>query len=181
MLSDGEIRASITSGRIKVAPFRDEMVQPASIDVTLSTSFVEFDLSISDPIDPLNPPGAEEYNRFEADAMVLWPRSFVLGSTAEIVTIPADIVCRIEGKSSLARLGLIVHATAGFVDPGWSGRLTLEISNLSHRPIQLQAGMRIAQLSFQSMSFRSRKPYGSPGLGSKYHGQVETTPSRNGG
>lgn len=178
MLSDTQIRAAIEKGRIGVTPYQDRLVQPASLDVTLAPSFMKFSDAFTDPIDPLDPPGEEEYDRFEADVMVLWPRQFVLGSTAETVTISNDIVCRIEGKSSLARLGLIVHATAGFVDPGWSGRLTLEISNLSPRPILLHAGMPVAQLSFQNMSAPARTPYGADGLGSKYRGQHEPTPSR---
>lgn len=178
MLSDSEIRHAINQGRVKVDPFDEAMIQPASLEMTLGTTFVKFSDAYPEPIDPLNPPKAEEYETYEADVSVLWPGQFVLGSTVERLSLPADLCARVEGKSSLGRLGLIVHATAGFVDPGFAGHLTLEIANLNSRPILLHAGMRICQLSFVPMSAPARRPYGSGQLGSKYQGQAGPTPAR---
>lgn len=178
MLSDIEIQRAITQGRIKVTPFDEGLIQPASLELTLATTFTKFSDAYTDPIDPLNPPTPEQYETYEADVGVLWPGQFVLGSTVERIALPADLCARVEGKSSLGRLGLIVHATAGFVDPGFAGHLTLEIANLNSRPILLHAGMRICQLSFVPMSAPARRPYGSPQLGSKYQGQNGPTPAR---
>ena len=112
------------------------------------------------------------------EPFILQPHTFCLGSTVEAVTLPDDIVARVDGKSSLGRLGLLVHATAGYVDPGWTGQLTLELSNQSQMPIAVYYGMRIAQISFLRLTTPANRPYGSPGLGSKYQGQTGPTPSR---
>ena len=113
------------------------------------------------------------------EPFVLHPGEFVLGTTVERVTLPDDIVARLEGKSSLGRLGLLIHSTAGYVDPGWDGRLTLELSNVANLPIVLTPGMKIGQISFAQMTTPVDRPYGSPGLGSRYQGQEQTTPSRS--
>jgi dCTP deaminase len=155
-------------------------VQPASVDLKLGTSFRVFHNHRLPAIDLGNPPsGVTEHVQIEDDAnFVIHPGEFVLGTTVEWVELPDDIVARIEGKSSLGRLGLIVHATAGFVDPGFSGTLTLEITNLTRVPIVLWPRKPIAQLSFMALDRAAERPYGHPDLGSHYHGQVEATESR---
>jgi dCTP deaminase len=156
------------------------MVQPASVDLKLGTSFRVFHNHRLPAIDLAEPPtGVTEHVQIEDTAsFVIHPGEFVLGSTVEWVQLPDDIVARIEGKSSLGRLGLIVHATAGFVDPGFSGTLTLEITNLTRVPIVLWPGKPIAQLSFMALDRPAERPYGHPELGSHYHGQMEATESR---
>lgn len=177
IFSDSGIRKAISDGRIRMDPFRDDLVQPASIDVTLGNRFVEFRPG-NETIDPLEGVPEEAYNRYEADVMMLWPQGFVLGSTVERLTLPSDIAARVEGKSSLARLGLLVHVTAGFIDPGFSGEITLEIANLSPRPVRLYAGMRIAQIGFFGMGAPAKAPYGSATTGSKYQHQSGPVTSR---
>ena len=156
------------------------MVQPASVDLKLGTSFRVFHNHRLPAIDLAHPPsGVTEHVQIDEDAsFVIHPGEFVLGTTVEWVELPDDIVARIEGKSSLGRLGLIVHATAGFVDPGFSGTLTLEITNLTRVPIVLWPGKPIAQLSFMALDQAAERPYGHPDLGSHYHGQLEATESR---
>ncbi|HMJ97215.1 MAG TPA: dCTP deaminase [Thermoleophilaceae bacterium] len=180
VLSDGTIRRLVEEERIKIRPWDPTMVQPASVDLRLSTSFRVFHNHRLPAIDLAEPPtGVTEHVQIEDTAsFVIHPGEFVLGSTVEWVELPDDIVARIEGKSSLGRLGLIVHATAGFVDPGFSGTLTLEITNLTRVPIILWPGKPIAQLSFMTLDRPAERPYGHPDLGSHYHGQVEATESR---
>jgi dCTP deaminase len=182
VLSDASIRGLIADGRIKIDPWDDGMVQPASVDLKLGPSFRVFHNFRVESIDLLDPPtNLTEHVTIEADEpFVIHPGEFVLGRTEEYVELPDDIVARIEGKSSLGRLGLIVHATAGFVDPGFKGTLTLEITNLTRVPIKLWAGKPIAQLSFMTLDRPAERPYGHPDLGSHYHGQVEATESRYG-
>jgi dCTP deaminase len=150
------------------------------VDLKLGTSFRVFHNHRLPAIDLAQPPtGVTEHVQIEDSAsFVIHPGEFVLGTTVEWVELPDDIVARIEGKSSLGRLGLIVHATAGFVDPGFSGTLTLEITNLTRVPIVLWPGKPIAQLSFMALDRAAERPYGHPELGSHYHGQVEATESR---
>jgi dCTP deaminase len=180
VLSDGTIRRFVDEGRIRIEPWDPLMVQPASVDLKLGTSFRVFHNHRIQVIDLADPPtGLTE--RVEVDTeepFVIHPGEFVLGRTEEHVAIPDDVVARIEGKSSLGRLGLIVHATAGFVDPGFSGTLTLEITNFNSVPIVLRPGLPIAQLSFMTLDRAAERPYGHPDLGSHYHGQVEATESR---
>ena len=180
VLSDGTIRRLVEEERIKIRPWDPSMVQPASVDLRLGTSFRVFHNHRLPAIDLAEPPtGVTEHVQIEDNAsFVIHPGEFVLGSTVEWVELPDDIVARIEGKSSLGRLGLIVHATAGFVDPGFSGTLTLEITNLTRVPIVLWPGKPIAQLSFMALDRPAERPYGHPELGSHYHGQVEATESR---
>lgn len=180
VLSDGTIRRLVADGAIKVDPWDDEMVQPASIDLRLGHSFRVFHNHRASAIDLKDPPrGLTEMVEITDDEpFLIHPGEFVLGRTLEHVTLPDDVVARIEGKSSIGRLGLIVHATAGFVDPGWTGTLTLEITNLTRIPIKLWANLPIAQLSFMALDRPAERPYGHPELGSHYHGQVEATESR---
>ena len=180
VLSDGTIRRLVDEQRIRIEPWDPSMVQPASIDLKLGRSFRVFHNHRLPAIDLAEPPrNVTEHVQVEEDAsFVIHPGEFVLGTTVEWVELPNDIVARIEGKSSLGRLGLIVHATAGFVDPGFSGTLTLEITNLTRVPIVLWPGKPIAQLSFMALDRAAERPYGHPDLGSHYHGQVEATESR---
>ncbi len=180
VLSDRSIREEIEKGRIVVDPLGDGAVQPASVDLSLSDSFRVFRntskpfVDVREPVDDLTEPV-----QIAADEpFVIQPGTFFLGSTLETITLPDDIVGRVDGRSSLGRLGLLVHATAGYIDPGWTGRLTLELSNQSQMPIALYQGMRIAQISFLRLSTPVDRPYGSPELGSKYQGQTDPTPSR---
>jgi dCTP deaminase len=180
VLSDGTIRRLVEEGRITIDPWDAGMVQPASVDLRLGRSFRVFHNHKLPAIDLAEPPqGVTELVEIDADqSFVIHPGEFVLGTTEEWVELPDDIVARIEGKSSLGRLGLIVHATAGFVDPGFKGTLTLEITNLTRVPIKLYAGIAIAQLSFMALDQPAERPYGSPELGSHYQGQVAATESR---
>ncbi|MCW2999488.1 MAG: dCTP deaminase [Solirubrobacterales bacterium] len=180
VLSDGTIRRLVEAGRIKIEPWDPGMVQPASVDLNLGPSFRVFHNFRVPAIDLADPPTnlTEHVELRDGESFVIHPGEFVLGRTEEFVEIPDDIVARIEGKSSLGRLGLIVHATAGFVDPGFKGTLTLEITNLTRVPIILWPGKPIAQLSFMTLDAPAQRPYGHPDLGSHYHGQVEATESR---
>ncbi|MEA2256588.1 MAG: dCTP deaminase, partial [Solirubrobacteraceae bacterium] len=175
VLSDGTIRRLVAEGRVRVDPWDDSMVQPASIDLRLGRSFRVFHNHRISAIDLAAPPKnlTEHVEVADGESFVIHPGEFVLGRTQEAVELPDDLVARIEGKSSLGRLGLIVHATAGFVDPGFAGTLTLEITNLTRVPIILWPGKPIAQLSFMTLDRPAERPYGHPDLGSHYHGQVE--------
>ena len=180
VLSDGTIRRLVDEGRITIEPWDPGMVQPASVDLNLGPSFRVFHNFRVAAIDLADPPTnlTEHVQLAEGESFVIHPGEFVLGRTQEHVQIPDDIVARIEGKSSLGRLGLIVHATAGFVDPGFQGTLTLEITNLTRVPIILWPGRPIAQLSFMTLDAPAQRPYGHPDLGSHYHGQIDATESR---
>ena len=180
VLSDGTIRRLAAEGAIKVDPWDDAMVQPASVDLRLGHSFRVFHNHRASAIDLKDPPRnlTEQVTIADDEPFLIHPGEFVLGRTLEWVELPDDIVARIEGKSSIGRLGLIVHATAGFVDPGWKGTLTLEITNLTRIPIKLWANLPIAQLSFMTLDRAAERPYGHPELGSHYHGQLEATESR---
>jgi dCTP deaminase len=180
VLSDGTIRRLVESGQIVIEPWDDALVQPASVDLRLGDSFRVFENHKVTAIDLRDPPTnlTKEVEVGEGEPFAIHPGEFVLGRTLEHVQIPDDVVARIEGKSSLGRLGLIVHATAGFVDPGFTGTLTLEITNLTRVPIKLYAGLPIAQLSFMALDAPAQRPYGSQELGSHYQGQVAATESR---
>lgn len=182
LLSDKDIRAEIEAGRVVLDPYDPEMIQPSSIDVRLDKYFRLFDNHKYPYIDP----AAEqpELTRLvevseEEEGFVLHPGEFVLGSTLETVTLPDDLAARVEGKSSLGRLGLMTHATAGFVDPGFSGHVTLELSNVATLPIMLYPGMKIGQLAFFRLSSSAEHPYGSGPYGSHYQGQRGPTASRS--
>jgi len=180
VLSDGTIRRLIDAGRIVIRPWDPGLVQPASVDLRLGDSFRVFHNHRAAAIDLREPPTnlTEEVVTRDGEAFVIHPGEFVLGRTLEYVELPDDVVARIEGRSSLGRLGLIVHATAGFVDPGFKGTLTLEIANLTRIPIKLYAGGPIAQLSFMALDAPAERPYGSAELGSHYQGQMAATDSR---
>jgi len=181
VLSDGTIRSLVQARRIVVDPWEPELVQPASIDLRLGDSFRVFHNHRVTAIDLREGPPKELTDEVVAsreDGFVIHPGEFCLGRTQEWVELPDDVVARIEGKSSLGRLGLIVHATAGFIDPGWKGTLTLELNNLTRVPIKLYPGLLIAQLSFMALDRPAQRPYGSADLGSHYQGQVAATESR---
>ena len=180
VLSDRDIRRQITQGRIVVEPHDDDAVQPASVDLRLGSPLLVEDTARLALIDPRQQSDMQ-WRTVELDENVpygLKPGEFALGITAENIELPDDIVGRLDGKSSLGRLGLVVHSTAGFVDPGWKGRLTLELSNLSSIPINLYLGMKSSQISFVWLSSPAERPYGSEGLNSKYQGQMGPVPSR---
>jgi dCTP deaminase len=182
VLSDGTIRRLVEDGRIKIDPWDEALVQPASVDLRLGDSFRVFHNHRASAIDLRDPPQhlTEEVKVTGDEPFVIHPGEFALGRTMEWVELPNDIVARIEGKSSLGRLGLIVHATAGFCDPGWKGTLTLELANLTRVPILLYHGLAIAQLSFMALDVPAERPYGHEELGSHYQGQVDATASRYG-
>ncbi len=183
ILSDRTIREELAAGRIVLDPFDESLVQPASVDVRLDRYFRVFLNHTMAVIDVKQ--NLEELTRLveipESDpdrAFILHPGEFVLGSTQERVALPEDMVGRVEGKSSLGRLGLLIHSTAGFIDPGFDGHITLELSNVASLPITLYPGMKIGQISFLKMTTPADVPYGSGKLGSKYQGQRGPTPSR---
>jgi len=181
VLSDGTIRRLVEDGAIVIKPWNPELVQPASIDLRLGDTFRVFHNHRAAVIDLKEGPPkglTEEVVATPEDGFVIHPGEFCLGRTEEWVELPDDVVARIEGKSSLGRLGLIVHATAGFIDPGWKGTLTLELNNLTRVPIKLYPGLLIAQLSFMGLDRAAERPYGSEELGSHYQGQVAATESR---
>jgi dCTP deaminase len=180
VLSDHSIRAEIESGRLVFDPFDADMVQPSSVDVRVDRCFRVFHnarypfIDVRQPMDDLT-----ELVEVEPDEpFILHPGEFVLGQTLERVSLPDDLVARLEGKSSIGRLGLLIHSTAGFVDPGFKGNLTLELSNVANLPITIYHGMPIGQISFMRMDRPVEKPYGSREARSKYQGQAEPTPSR---
>ncbi len=181
LLSDRDIRAEIDSGRVELEPFDEAMIQPSSIDVRLDRFFRVFENHRYPHIDPAeDQPELTQPVEPEGDKpFILHPGEFVLGSTYEIVTLPDDVAARLEGKSSLGRLGLLTHSTAGFIDPGFSGHVTLELSNVATLPIKLWPGMKIGQLCFFRLSSPSEHPYGSEKYGSRYQGQRGPTPSRS--
>jgi dCTP deaminase len=181
LLSDRDIRSELDSGRIGLDPLDMAMVQPSSVDVRLDRFFRLFDNHKYQHIDPaLDQPDLTRLVEVDAkEAFVLHPGEFVLGATFEVVTLPDDIAARLEGKSSLGRLGLLTHSTAGFIDPGFSGHVTLELSNVATLPITLWPGMKIGQLCFFRLSSSAEHPYGSEKYGSRYQGQRGPTASRS--
>jgi len=180
LLSDRDIRAEVAEGRFRLDPYDDTLVQPSSVDVRLDRWFRVFANSRSTHIDPsVQQDDLTELVEPEGDdAFVLHPGEFVLGSTLEVVTLPDDLAGRLEGKSSLGRLGLLTHSTAGFIDPGFDGHVTLELSNVANLPITLWPGMKIGQLCLFRLSSPALHPYGSSVYGSRYQGQRGPTPSR---
>jgi dCTP deaminase len=179
VLSDRDIRAEIDAGRIVIDPYLPEAVQPSSVDLHLDNRFRVFRNSRYPYIDVREeqPELTELVQVGGDDPFILHPGEFVLGSTLERVALPDDVVARLDGKSSLGRLGLLIHSTAGFVDPGWEGNLTLELSNVANLPITLYDGMKIGQISFQRMSSAVETAYGDAKLGSRYRGQRDPTAS----
>ena len=181
LLSDRDIRAELDSRRILLDPYEPSMLQPSSIDVRLDKYFRLFDNHKYPVIDPAaDQPDLTRLVEVEGDdPFVLHPGEFVLGSTYEAVTLPDDVAARLEGKSSLGRLGLLTHSTAGFIDPGFTGHVTLELSNVATLPIMLYPGMKIGQMCFFRLSSPAEHPYGSSAYGSRYQGQRGPTASRS--
>jgi dCTP deaminase len=179
VLSDGHIRRLIEAGRIGIDPYDPSLQQPSSLDVRVASLFRVFRNSRYPYIDvKLEQEDLTELVEVDdGEPFILHPGEFVLGSTLERVTLPDDLVARLEGKSSLGRLGLLIHSTAGFIDPGFDGHVTLELSNVANLPITIYPGMKIGQLSFVQLSEPAERPYGAGGLGSKYQGQRGPTPS----
>ena len=178
VLSDRSIKSEIAAGRIVIDPYDESLVQPSSVDVRVDNKFRVFHnarypyIDVRKPMDDLT----ELIEVTGDEPFVLHPGEFVLGQTLELIELPDDIVARLEGKSSLGRLGLLIHSTAGFVDPSWTGNLTLELSNVANLPITIYHGMPIGQISFMRMDGPVERGYGS--RGNKYQGQTEPTPSR---
>lgn len=181
LLSDRDIKVEIASGRVGVDPYLESMVQPSSIDVRLDRIFRVFENHRYPHIDPsVEQPDLTREVATEGDEpFVLHPGEFVLGSTFEVISLPDDVAARLEGKSSLGRLGLLTHSTAGFIDPGFSGHVTLELANVATLPILLWPGMKIGQVCFFRMTSPAEFPYGSSIYGSRYQGQRGPTPSRS--
>jgi dCTP deaminase len=181
LLSDRDIKAEISVGRVQVEPYDEAMIQPSSIDVRLDRWFRVFENHKYPHIDPsIEQEDLTRLLETEGDEpFILHPGEFVLGSTYEVVTLPDDVAGRLEGKSSLGRLGLLTHSTAGFIDPGFSGHVTLELSNVATLPITLYPGMKIGQLCLFRLSSPAEYPYGSEKYGSRYQGQRGPTPSRS--
>jgi dCTP deaminase len=180
IFSDRTIKEAVGAGRIVIDPFDEAMVQPSSIDLRCADAFRVFENHLYPVIDPKadQPDLTKEVFATTEEPFILHPGEFVLGSTLEVVGLADDIVARLEGKSSLGRLGLLIHSTAGFIDPGFNGQVTLELSNVANLPIAIYPGMKIGQVSFYQLSTPAENPYGSAGAGSKYQGQSGPTPSR---
>jgi dCTP deaminase len=180
ILSDRTIREELDAGRTVIEPLGEGCIQPSSVDLHVDRFFRVFRnhtmgyIDVKQNLEDLT----EMVEIAEDDVFILHPGEFVLGSTLELVALPEDLVARLEGKSSLGRLGLLIHSTAGFVDAGWNGHLTLELSNVANLPITLYPGMKIGQISFLRMTTEADNPYGSTTVGSKYQGQRGPTPSR---
>ncbi|GAA1255756.1 dCTP deaminase [Oryzihumus leptocrescens] len=181
LLSDRDIRAQVDDGRVVLDPYDAAMIQPSSIDVRLDKFFRLFDNHKYPFIDPATdqPDLTRLVEVEDGEPFILHPGEFVLGSTYEQVTLPDDIAARLEGKSSLGRLGLLTHSTAGFIDPGFTGHVTLELSNVATLPIKLWPGMKIGQMCFFRLTSPAEKPYGTQAYGSRYQGQRGPTASRS--
>lgn len=181
LLSDRDIKAELDSGRVGLDPYEPRMIQPSSVDVRLDRYFRLFDNHKYPFIDPAEdqPDLTRLVEAKGEEPFILHPGEFVLGATFEQVTLPDDLAARLEGKSSLGRLGLLTHSTAGFIDPGFTGHVTLELSNVATLPIKLWPGMKIGQLCFFRLSSPSEKPYGSAEYSSRYQGQRGPTASRS--
>jgi dCTP deaminase len=180
VLSDRTIRRLLEEGRIAIEPYEEELLQPSSVDVRVDRLFRVFRnsrypyIDVKQAMDDLT----ELVEVDDEEPFILHPGEFVLGSTLERIRLPDDLVARLEGKSSLGRLGLLIHSTAGFIDPGWDGHVTLELSNVANLPITIYYAMKIGQLSFVQLTEPAETPYGAGVLGSKYQGQAGPTPSR---
>lgn len=181
LLSDRDIKADLDSGRIRLEPYDPEMIQPSSVDVRIDRYFRLFDNHKYPVIDPaVDQPDLTRLLEVDPEeGFILHPGEFALASTFEQVTLPDNIAARLEGKSSLGRLGLLTHSTAGFIDPGFSGHITLELSNMATLPIRLWPGMKIGQLCFFQLSSPAENPYGAGAMHSRYLGQRGPTASRS--
>ncbi|MTA85013.1 MAG: dCTP deaminase [Actinobacteria bacterium] len=181
LLSDRDIKEQVSTKRVGIEPFDPAMVQPSSVDVRLDRFFRVFENHKYSEIDPSveQPELTRELEVAADEHFILHPGEFVLASTYEVITLPDDIAGRLEGKSSLGRLGLLTHSTAGFIDPGFSGHITLELSNVANLPVKLFPGMKIGQLCLIKLSSPAEHPYGSAVYGSRYQGQRGPTPSKS--
>ena len=181
LLSDRDIKEQVSAKRVGIEPFDPAMVQPSSVDVRLDRFFRVFENHKYSEIDPSieQPELTRELEVAADEHFILHPGEFVLASTYEVITLPDDIAGRLEGKSSLGRLGLLTHSTAGFIDPGFSGHITLELSNVANLPVKLFPGMKIGQLCLIKLSSPAEHPYGSAVYGSRYQGQRGPTPSKS--
>jgi dCTP deaminase len=181
LLSDRDIKEQISAKRVAIEPFDPAMIQPSSVDVRLDRFFRVFENHKYSEIDPSveQPELTRELEVAADEHFILHPGEFVLASTYEVITLPDDIAGRLEGKSSLGRLGLLTHSTAGFIDPGFSGHITLELSNVANLPVKLFPGMKIGQLCLIKLSSPAEHPYGSALYGSRYQGQRGPTPSKS--
>ena len=181
LLSDRDIKAELAAGRIGLEPYQLDMIQPSSVDVRLDRFFRLFDNHKYPYIDPAEdqPNLTRLIETKTNEPFILHPGEFALGSSYELVSLPDDVAARLEGKSSLGRLGLLTHSTAGFIDPGFSGHVTLELSNVATLPIKLWPGMKIGQLCFFQLSSPAERPYGSSEYSSRYQGQRGPTASRS--
>ena len=180
VLSDRTIRSELAGGRIGIDPFDESLIQPSSVDVRVDRYFRVFH-NARYPFIDVKEPQEELTELVEVDSetpFILHPGEFVLGSTLERITLPDDLVARLEGKSSLGRLGLLIHSTAGFIDPGWDGHVTLELSNVANLPITIYPGLKIGQISFFRLTTAADTPYGASGSRNKYQGQRGPTASR---
>src|SRR6188472_4720166 len=180
VLSDRTIARLLAEGQIVIEPYDPTLLQPSSVDVRVDRLFRVFHNARYPFIDvKQQQEDLTELVEIDGDrAFILHPGEFVLGSTLERIVLPDDLVARLEGKSSLGRLGLLIHSTAGFIDPGWDGHVTLELSNVANLPITIYVGMKIGQLSFVQLTEPAENPYGTAAIGSKYQGQAGPTPSR---
>ncbi len=180
VLSDRTIKRLLGEGRIEIDPYDGALLQPSSVDVRVDRFFRVFHNARYPFIDVKQPQEdlTELVEVDEETPFILHPGEFVLGSTLERIRLPDDLVARLEGKSSLGRLGLLIHSTAGYIDPGWNGQVTLELSNVANLPITIYYGMKIGQVSFVQLSEPAEAPYGAAGVGSKYQGQKGPVPSR---
>jgi dCTP deaminase len=179
VLSDATIARYLAEGKVEIDPYDESLLQPSSVDVRVDRLFRVFRNNRAPYIDVKVDQDLTELVEVEDDeAFILHPGEFVLGSTLERITLPDDLVARLEGKSSLGRLGLLIHSTAGFIDPGWDGHVTLELSNVANLPITIYPGMKIGQISFMQMTEPAATPYGSEAIGSKYKGQRGPTASK---
>ena len=180
VLSDRSIKEALGDGRIVIDPLDENDIQPASVDLHLGRTLLAFTNSRRPYVDLREDVAdlTEELALADDEPFMLHPGEFILGSTMETIHLPNDLVASLEGKSSLGRVGLVIHSTAGYVDPGWQGTLTLELTNVSRLPITLYYGMRIGQISFQRMTTPVDRPYGSKELGSRYFGSTGPTATR---
>ncbi len=184
IFSDGTIRRMLAEGRLRIEPLEPEQIQPSTVDVRLGAHFRVFrNNHVTEVVDPYDAPTdlTELVEVGDGQAFVLHPGEFVLATTVEWVALPADVIASVDGKSSLGRWGILIHATAGIVDGGFEGQITLELSNVSPLPVKLWPGMRIGQLTFMAMDRPAERPYGHPDLGSKYQGQRGPVASRYSG
>ena len=183
ILSDKSIKEYLKEGKIVIDPIKDEQqIQPSSVDMRLGDEFKVFKVIRKPYIDPKDEEDIAEYMESstvpEVEAFIIHPNEFALATTQEYVKVPDDLVARVEGRSSMGRLGVTMHVTAGYVDPGFEGRITLEISNIGAMPVALYPGQRVCQLVFETMTTPAELPYGHPKRNSKYMNQLKPESSR---